>query len=421
MADIIYKQRAYNIALDWGTGGGREVYSRNAVYSSESPPDKAVGQWIVFPDGSKFRKATTYARSRSYLKSGSSQNTRGINTFGPWYGNTAYVETGPGGWTPDDFFIYYDFEALKSLDVSNLNRPPFVSTLPRNEAVTKSLLKLADQKANMGENLATLSQTMHLFTNPVGSLVKQLKKFRNHKDLGKFFNQSYRDLVRGGVDKRISEEYLKYVYGWKPLMEDIYGLCELAKQKGKTPLLLHSRHTAHRDAYQRSYTNFNTGGRTYSTLENVKGPDKVTCNIWARIDPDGANIRTLNQLGLVNPLSLVWELVPWSFVVDWVLPIGSMLQALSAPAGLIFVDGSISRKLSVSGTYTNRHAIDSSWITFSWTTDISASGTFVYEGYTRETLSSWPLPGLWYDPDPLRGDRIFKALALSVLSLRSIR
>jgi hypothetical protein len=33
------------------------------------------------------------------------------------------------------------------------------------------------------------------------------------------------------------------------------------------------------------------------------------------------------SLGLTNPAAIAWEVVPWSFVIDWFLPIGSYLSA----------------------------------------------------------------------------------------------
>jgi hypothetical protein len=33
------------------------------------------------------------------------------------------------------------------------------------------------------------------------------------------------------------------------------------------------------------------------------------------------------SLGLVNPAEIAWEVVPYSFVVDWFLPIGSYISA----------------------------------------------------------------------------------------------
>ena len=54
-------------------------------------------------------------------------------------------------------------------------------------------------------------------------------------------------------------------------------------------------------------------------------------------------VRTLTQIGVTNPASIVWELVPYSFVLDWALPIGEWLGLMDADFGWSFRDGAISR------------------------------------------------------------------------------
>jgi hypothetical protein len=34
------------------------------------------------------------------------------------------------------------------------------------------------------------------------------------------------------------------------------------------------------------------------------------------------------QMGLGNPLSIIWERIPWSFVVDWFIPIGTYMELI---------------------------------------------------------------------------------------------
>jgi hypothetical protein len=38
-------------------------------------------------------------------------------------------------------------------------------------------------------------------------------------------------------------------------------------------------------------------------------------------------------LGIFNPLLIGWELVPFSFVVDWFIPVGSYLEGIDALLG----------------------------------------------------------------------------------------
>jgi hypothetical protein len=70
------------------------------------------------------------------------------------------------------------------------------------------------------------------------------------------------------------------------------------------------------------------------------------------------------SLGLVNPLEIAWEVVPYSFVVDWFLPVGSYIAAwgiipklvgrfLSAEKGAIkngpIIDYTVARNYANSG------------------------------------------------------------------------
>jgi hypothetical protein len=144
---------------------------------------------------------------------------------------------------------------------------------------------------------------------------------------------------------------------------------------------------------------------------------KVSCQIYGRIDPNAAGLRTLNQLGLLNPLSLIYELTPWSFVVDWFVPIGPVLNALTAPAGLIFVSGTKSVKSSFTGGF--EHWKDPYGLTVD--EDIHATGTATAERYVRQIYGTWPRPGFFFSQNPFAGDRPLKALALGIVNLRSLR
>jgi hypothetical protein len=289
----------------------------------------------------------------------------------------------------------------------------------RNKAITNALLDFADQKAGLGENLATLSQVLGLITKPGGSLVKLVKEIAEVKRNRKFWpylRKSARDIRRNGLNE-VASQYLTYVYGWKPLMQDIYGTMEVAKQAAAKPLILHASTKAHEQTQssEREYMFVSENTRAIATGMDID--TLVRASLYARVDPDYQGLRALNQLGLLNPVSLLWELVPYSFVVDWVLPIGPVLQALTAPAGLTFVNGSISSRVKAGGPYTLHRETLTGDADLRLSQDIASEGVLRYEGYVRETITNWPRPGFWFDSDPLRGDRSFKALALAIVSL----
>lgn len=64
----------------------------------------------------------------------------------------------------------------------------------------------------------------------------------------------------------------------------------------------------------------------------------------------------LSSFGVTNPASLAWELLPFSFVVDWFLPVGDFLSSLDAEFGMTFRRGIYSSQTDVDSTrtYVNR-------------------------------------------------------------------
>lgn len=393
-----------------------EVRYDNVSSMVQQEPNKASGKITHWPNGAVFRHATDYARSTLLLKPVSPL----IGSFGYNSIHTSNVSTSNGGWFyPNNLTSPNWAYAYSALGIGSINHAPGFETEERNEAVTKCLNELADQKANLGENLATLGQTVRMFLNPAKYLVSGLKRIHQDKSLRPFLRHSYRDLVRGGVDRKIAGKYLEYVYGLAPLMQDIHSVATLAKEQANGPLLMSARKTAKRDLSRSEikFENFSSWINEY--FEQMTGKSRTSCSLYAKLSENYAGTRTLNQLGLTNPASLIWELVPYSFAVDWFLPIGPVLQALTAPAGLDFVDGSVARRVSMA--WSARCELKPEYRDWVKHTSVGRQD-LLYEGYTREHITSWPRPGLWFDPDPFRlksdaSDRKFKALALAIVSL----
>jgi len=381
-------------------------------------PDKVSGEFVVLPGGTRFRKATDYSRFDFQVHLGNQQSTAGY-----WYAIDKPIvsESSDGGYTTGKTFIDFSANGTFSSPLGgfNSNYYPQIPQGMRNEAVTKALLKLADQKVNLGENLATLGQTVRLFAGVTGTLAKSLSAAYRDKSLRPYLTRSVAQLRRDGVSRVIAGKYLEYVYGWKPLMQDAWSLLEVIKHGLGNTLVLHAEGKSKQQSRNKEVVYYNVSDKTVTRQLYVDERVRVNCHLWARLDPDWQGARALNQLGLLNPISLAWELMPWSFVVDWVLPIGSVMSALSAPAGLIFIDGSVAARSSAAGPFETM-----CWWPLGSQPDWSgawADGSCSYEGYTRQHLTGWPLPGFWVDPDPLRGDRPFKALALLIANLGGMR
>jgi hypothetical protein len=58
------------------------------------------------------------------------------------------------------------------------------------------------------------------------------------------------------------------------------------------------------------------------------------CELGAEIFVSNPNLYLANKLGFVNPGVIAWELVPFSFVIDWFVPVGNFLSQWTDFVGL---------------------------------------------------------------------------------------
>jgi len=398
----------------------------NFVSALISTSAKVSGNVINFGNGILFRKATNYTRWTSKVDVGSPNSFTGIRTDALRRGQAGYNYESEGGYVGDDILTQSTCaNGVNGSAISSAILPPTMPTLMRNEAVTKAMLKLSSSKAAIGEDLATFRQTAGMIRNPCATLMKTLREVSSSRELRQFIRRNQRSFAREGDHTRAARRYLEYVYGWKPLMQDIYGVIELMKKTGANPLLINGRASSRQSSTLNDFQYSNVSQKEITSFTGGQERVQVSCSLWAQIDPQYAGLRALNQLGLLNPASLAWELVSWSFVVDWFCPIGSVLNALTARAGLTFVDGTLSTRVSANaGLEVWDNGLESIG-NYGNIQRSKASSTWTYEGYTRSTLSNWPLPGFWVDTDPLGferdSDRPLKALALAIMNLRSLR
>lgn len=136
--------------------------------------------------------------------------------------------------------------------------------------------------------------------------------------------------------------WLEYWFGWSPLINDIGNVVEVLQgeipdielragglSKGKFKL-----HEYYGPSFYR-FVDLDVVART---------------TYWGRVRVTNPNLALANRLGFVNPATIVWELVPFSFLVDWFIPVGDFLSQSTDWVGMELVDKRVSRKRVIGGT-----------------------------------------------------------------------
>lgn len=209
--------------------------------------------------------------------------------------------------------------------------------------------------ANYGESLATLSETgqmIHRRVRQVVEIANALRR-RNFDHLARILRTDLSSSVtRVPKGRELANGWLELEFGWKPLIQDIYTAVDLYRNSVVSGQLVKS--ARYGDRFSKRYSN----GLSVGDWE--EGSNRVSSRAYGIVSNPSAY--TLNQLGLLNPALLAWNLLPFSFVVDWFLPISRILGHLTNRIGLsAYVICTVSEAVTTnkrgcsSGVYATNH------------------------------------------------------------------
>lgn len=208
-------------------------------------------------------------------------------------------------------------------------------------AVTKFYSDLADIKLNLGQVLAERKQTIDLIATTAGRIANAYSSLRRG-----------RNPFTGSIVNRndASKYWLEYTYGWTPLLSDVYAAMEIEKvspppvhyKKSRTGNQSSGPYLAKQIHIYSSPPSWNSLNIDFNYYHD-KRLEKYRICISADVSVSDPSVAFAQQLGLTNPALLAWELMPYSFVVDWFLPIGGWLSAQQALLGLSLSRTSVTR------------------------------------------------------------------------------
>lgn len=288
---------------------------------------------------------------------------------------------------------------------------PTVTDAMRDQALIKARLQMKDQSVNLGVAFAERKRTANLLASTAGQLVSSMRNLRkgNFKGAARSLGLNNPRKPRGNS---VPARWLELQYGWMPLLNDVYGSAEALAKSQRSDWRITGKGTVFQDIYEEATT---PDGPGYQAGGRVKMIGKK--GVFVRIDaiPQNELLQSAAALGLTNPAEIAWELVPFSFVVDWALPIGNFISSLDAMLGYGPTSCSISSLVKVDSYFTcKRH-----WnnletrnrYPYSFSTKEGKSRREIVR-FSRAVSSSVPLPSLPRLRDPVSLNRMANALAL---------
>ncbi len=208
-----------------------------------------------------------------------------------------------------------------------LSRPIRDITAVRNKALDKLYdqirggLDLSVDLAEAGQAASMLKKSFKLLNlvrsiPELGPLIHKARRAEHNGTLGRESSAA--------LSKEIANRWLEYQYGWKPLLSSIYGAADeairmvlnkiqnfrvMARLPMDIPPFVNERDIVLEG--KDFYNQVSVQSCEYSITMEVPSWDPAR---WSSL----------------NPVSIAWELVPYSFVVDWFYDIGGTLRRLES-------------------------------------------------------------------------------------------
>ena len=191
--------------------------------------------------------------------------------------------------------------------------------MSQQDAITRFHQKASNQAMKLAEYILDRASVKR----SVIDLFKALVEIRESLKAKRLFKTIYgKHNSRKRVEMSLAEKWLSYSFMWKPLINDCYTLLA-----GFEPV---------------TSGNIRVRGRNSKTVQlppitDSQSVSHCTENYEARVSIVGAVritdplLALLDEIGLADPFQIMWDKLPFSFVVDWFVNIGKMVDQACMP------------------------------------------------------------------------------------------
>lgn len=204
--------------------------------------------------------------------------------------------------------------------------------------------------------------------------------------------------------RTINSEYLGTRYGWRVLIYDLIGLDKAIHNLSEA----RTRYSE-RSGDQYSWTTLNTSNFSWSAFGG-----KIDTETRYEVSRRGSVVADIEVPAFqFNPLQSGWELIPLSFVLDWVVGVGTALSALSFAARQKAYTASTGYRIKVTRSM-------SAYCTYYTSKFVSGYG-FTQQGQANAEVSIRQPANINYIPHlavKLNGMKVLDLLALTLQRLK---
>jgi hypothetical protein len=201
-----------------------------------------------------------------------------------------------------------------------------------NRAISKFLDKIDSilSSVELGQDLGEIKETLHGVTKPLHSL-------RNHTldyfDQIMNLKRSFKNIPGPGFAAAVADTYLEWTFGWKPLASDIAAGIVALQNKARHYSFVPVKASVKKDYFSGSpihQTQIDNAALLRYTNDASSVSKYIVCyRGMVRTEFGGRSVpeNTLFQADLPHFVPTVWDLIPYSFVVDYFVNVGDVIRS----------------------------------------------------------------------------------------------
>jgi len=197
-------------------------------------------------------------------------------------------------------------------------------------AGSEVISQISERAVNLANNAGEIRQTSGMLRQRSMQLLRFISALLNRQYRKAAQIAGLTHVPGAGRRRGLANLWLEWSFGWKPLIMDVLGAYDAVQSALRRKARAEQTFSGIYKVPYRFPVN-----AVYDYSGSVK--QSILTQINFKYVNDG--LFGLNSLGLTNPLSLAWELMPYSFVVDWLVNVSTFLQNLSVPHALTFASG----------------------------------------------------------------------------------
>jgi hypothetical protein len=208
---------------------------------------------------------------------------------------------------------------------STLGAPSYGATT-RNKAYSRFKNKVVGDSSQLGVFAAERREAYGMIAKRAVGLFRAAKALRRGRfrtflnELSVSPKRKHRNKIRNATSEAAGL-WLEYWFGWSPTVAEMHGILD-----SLTKELPHQRFSGSAKLDLFSKVVQSGRERTHRCTYRVR--------TGATVNLTNPNLFLLNSMGLANPLSVLNEVIPFSFAVEWFVKYGEVIDSMTDFIGL---------------------------------------------------------------------------------------